>query len=130
MAKAQSKTQKKIDANIRNALTDLCENSFKTIDGFQWLTHQADFANFPASLLITCVFESQEQLTEATNLKHCSAIKTAIQARLLKIGVRFKTLDRQVQFDTEEACIAENNHDWPLRLAKHTGRAVPHSTRP
>ena len=60
--KPQSKTQKKIDNNVRKALTAACEDCLKDVPGFQWLTHQANYTNFPASLFVTCVFDTDEQL--------------------------------------------------------------------
>ena len=60
MAKPQSKTEKKIDNNVRLALTSACEQFLEDVPGFQWLTHQANYTNFPATLLITCVFDTQE----------------------------------------------------------------------
>lgn len=127
---AKNKTQKKIDHQIRIALTAVCEHSLKDVSGFKWLTHQANFSNFPASLLVTCVFETEEQLTQAQETRWASTLQKRIQSELLKIGVRLKQLKRQVIFDTEEACKKEDQHDWQQRLAKQHGRAVPHNKQP
>lgn len=127
---AKSKTQKKIDNQLRTALTRVCEQALKNTDGFRWLTHQADYANFPASLLITCIFEAEVELVQAQQQGLTASMQKRVQASLLKIGIRFKNLERQVIFDTEEACKSEDNHNWQQRLAKQQDRAVPHNKRP
>jgi hypothetical protein len=124
MAKAKSKTEKKLDNNLRLALTDVCELSLKDIAGFQWLTHQANYTNFPASLFITCVFDHQSSLEQADANGDMLQIRNRIQARLLKIGVKFKALNQQVAFDSEEACEQSNNGDWDQRLAASAARVV------
>jgi hypothetical protein len=103
MAKPHSKTQKKIDNNVRLALTGACEQFLDDISGFQWLTHQANYSNFPASLLITCVFDTDESQQQACQNNDSSKMQNLIQARLLKIGVKLKAPKQQVIFDSEES---------------------------
>ena len=124
MPKPKSKTQKKIDNSVRIALTACCDEALKDIPGFQWLTHQADYANFPASLFITCVFDKQSEQQAAQENGQAFAFQKLIQSRLLKIGITFKKLDAQIMFDSEEACTLDHNGDWPKRLASRAGRAV------
>ncbi len=124
MSQPKSKTQKKIDNNIRIALTSVCEKALDEVSGFEWLTHQANYTNFPASLLITCVFSTDEALTLAHQEEHTAGLQKAIQASLLKVGVKFKSLPRQVVFDSEEACQREDGSDWAQRLARLEGRSV------
>jgi hypothetical protein len=102
MTKPKSKTQKKIDNNIRLALTDSCEQFLEGIAGFQWLTHQADYANFPASLLITCVFDTNKSQQQAFQNGNSSRMQNLIQAKLLKAGVKLKSPKQQIIFENEE----------------------------
>ncbi len=102
MAKPQSKTQKKIDNNVRLALTAACEQFLEDISGFQWLTHEADYSNFPASLLITCVFDTAESQQQACQNGDSDKMQSAIQRQLLKIGVILKIVKQQVIFDSED----------------------------
>lgn len=101
MAKAQSKTQKKIDNNIRLALTGACEQFLEDIPGFQWLTHQANYSNFPASLLVTCVFDSAEHHQQAENNGDSQEMQKRIQARLVNIGVKLKAPKQQIVFQND-----------------------------
>ncbi|WP_299973732.1 Fis family transcriptional regulator [uncultured Pseudoteredinibacter sp.] len=121
MAKAKSKTEKKIDNNIRLALTAACDQFLEDIPGFQWLTHQANYTNFPASLMITCVFDTEESSNHTNKPK----IYKVIQSKLLKIGVKFKSPERQVMFDSEEACTHEDDGKWNERLERLKGRSIP-----
>ncbi|MBR9912128.1 MAG: Fis family transcriptional regulator [Gammaproteobacteria bacterium] len=124
MAKPQSKTQKKIDNNIRLALTAVCEQALDEVPGFQWLTHRANYTNFPASLLITCVFETEDQRQRAQQDGNSDRLQKLIQAKLLKAGVKLPALKKQVLFDSEQACSDESGGDWERRLAASAGRAV------
>lgn len=120
MAKPQSKTEKKIDNNVRLALTAACEQFLEDIPGFKWLTHQANYTNFPASLLITCVFDD----LQSQELADTAVIHKLLNAKLLKIGVKLQA-PKQVIFDSEEVCTQENEGDWAMRLASRGQRAVP-----
>jgi hypothetical protein len=102
MPKPQSKTQKKIDNNVRLALTAACEHFLEDVSGFQWLTHEADYSNFPASLLITCVFDTAESQQQARQNGDSDKMQSAIQRQLLKIGVILKIVKQQVIFDSED----------------------------
>ena len=123
MAKPQSKTQKKIDNNIRLALTSVCDQALKDVHGFKWLTHEVNYTNFPASLLITCVFDNEENL-KAAGESTTQCLRKRIQASLLKVGVKFKALKQQVCFDSEEACLLMHSGDWKARLASRKGQVV------
>jgi len=120
MAKPRSKTEKKIDNNVRLALTSACETFLEDIPGFQWLSHQANYTNFPASLLITCIFNTPTSQGNADE----KAIHKLIQTKLLKIGVKIKAPKQQIIFDSEEACEHENGGNWPERFDLRKGREV------
>lgn len=124
MAKPQSKTQKKIDNQIRLALTAACEQTLEDVPGFVWLTHQVNFTNFPASLLITCIFDTDSNLSAAECSSDTLKIQKLVQSKLLKIGVKLKMLQQQVIFDTEEACSRDHESDWEVRLKTRAERAV------
>lgn len=127
MGKALSKTQKKTDNNICRALTQVCENDLKTIDGFSWVTHQANYSNFPASLIVTCVFDSDEK--KETAEKNRVTIQQIIQNKLLKIGVRLVNAAIQIRFDSEESCKRADEGSWQKRLERIEGLAAKKNRR-
>lgn len=121
----KSKTEKKIDNHIRTALTEVCETLLKDVPGFIWLTHQANYTNFPASLMITCVFDTEAEKEHAIANGDKSHIEKRIQAKLLKVGVKFKSVTKQIMLDSEEACAHYQEGNWAKRLGAMDGRAVP-----
>ncbi|GGW83416.1 hypothetical protein [Alteromonas halophila] len=107
------KSDKKMDNAISSALTDACEAALETHNGFVWLTHVVNYRRFPQSLLIICVFDTQANLEQADT----QAMRNSVYEALLSINVRLSDRDRQIAFDTEEACEAENQGNWARRLA-------------
>ncbi|MEP1449246.1 MAG: Fis family transcriptional regulator [Paraglaciecola sp.] len=112
-----NKTVKKLDNNVVKALTVVCENAKQDIVGFEWLTHSANYANFPRSLVITCVLDTSESLDLMLTSEQDKALRKQIQRQLLKAGILLKDVRRHVFFDTEQACLLEHNGDWKRRLA-------------
>ncbi|MBC3766170.1 Fis family transcriptional regulator [Neptunicella marina] len=112
-------TIKKLENNIIKALTIACENAKTTTPGFSWLTHSAKFDNFPASLVVTCVFETEQQIVDARQQKLDQALIKDIHKQMLKIGVVLKQPRHNVFFDSEERCIAEHAGNWKKRLQPH-----------
>jgi len=51
-------------------------------------------------------------------------MKRLIQEKLLKIGVKFKSLKQQILLDNEQACEQQHQGNWAARLASRQGRAV------
>ncbi|GLR71937.1 Fis family transcriptional regulator [Agaribacter marinus] len=97
------KTIKKLENNIVNALTEVCETAKDDIDGFIWLTHTVDFSNFPSSLLITCVFDTNASLNNAKAEAQDTQLIKAIHKAMFRIGVVLKRPKHNVTFNTEEA---------------------------
>lgn len=81
-------------------------------EGFMWLTHFAKYQNFPGSLSIVCVFETNEQLLKADN----DGLRKIIKDKLALIGIDIKDVHQHVSFDTEENCEKENNGKWQERF--------------
>ena len=110
------KSDKKLDNQIRNTLTDICDEAIEKYSGFQWLTHSANYAAFPKSLKVICVFDTnahlklfmQSQQRELNNL---------IKKSLTDIGAPIQDIGRQIKYDTEENCNRDNAGDWGERLA-------------
>lgn len=111
-----TKTVKKLDNNVVKALTIVCETAKQDLLGFEWLTHSANYANFPASLLVTCVFDTNQSLNAMLANQGDQALRKSIQQQLLKAGILLKDVRRHVCFDTEQACLEEHAGDWKKRF--------------
>jgi hypothetical protein len=112
------KTDKKTDNALRDVLTEVCDIAQENYDGFKWITHFANYNNFPGSLSIVCIYGTNEQLEKAD----VNGLRDLIQQKLLSIGINNKELRRPVSFDTEENCNTENNGKWDERWlrSRHT----------
>ncbi|KGJ94565.1 Fis family transcriptional regulator [Colwellia psychrerythraea] len=124
-----SKTNQKIDNNVCKALTIACESSLHEIAGFVWLTHRANYTNFPASLVITCVFNTEKEIDGMKALKQDELMIATIQKQLLKVGVVVKNIKKSVRFDSEQACQVKHNGQWADRLALGIVKQKPNARR-
>lgn len=124
-----NKTTQKIDNNICKALTLACEDFEKTIDGFSWLTHRANYTNFPASLVVTCVFEIDAEIAAAKENKLDDILRNVIQKELLKVGVVLKSLKQNIHLDSEESCLRQHKGQWSERLKLRVNKQKPTNSR-
>ena len=111
-----TKTEKKIDNNLRKVLTNVCDDAKDEIQGFQWLTHSVNYANFPASLKLICVFESNADIAQLTTSKQDLRLHGLLTQALSSIGVKLKNISKQVKLDSEENCTRDNAGNWAKRL--------------
>ena len=113
------KTDKKIEKKLISALTHVCDSALDQVEGFQWLTHQVNFNSFPDSLSIICVFESADVLEKATMSGSTDTLHELIRCELKSADILLTDIRKHVLFDTEEACEAEHDGKWNIRLRKH-----------
>lgn len=109
------KTDKKLENQIRTALTVVCETSLKSFSGFQWLTHQVNYSTFPDSLKVVCIFDTNDNLARFTTIQQ-QELSHLIQKKLFEIDVILKKVDRHISYDTEENCQQYHNGKWAERL--------------
>ncbi len=114
------KTDKKIENQLRLVLTGVCETALKQIEGFQWLTHIVEYTDFPNSLKVICIFDTNENLADYVSnyapKKTEDELTSVIQKKLQEMGVNVKNISGLVGFDTEENCAKEHNGKWNDRL--------------
>ncbi len=96
------KTDKKIDNQICKILTDVCETALEKFDGFQWLTHLVNYSNFPNSLQVVCVFDTQENLERFMLSPHRDTMVKLIQVKLFEADVVINNSASQIVFRCEE----------------------------
>mgnify|MGYP000344949511 CR=1 FL=1 len=96
------KSDKKTDNQIRLFLTDICEDFMKDFDGFLWLTHEADYDNFPQSLRISFVFNSQAHLDGFLASDGYPQLTAKLEKQLSQMKIRFKRLEDQMAFTVEQ----------------------------
>ncbi len=111
------KTDKKIDNQIRVVLTEVCDKALEEVLGFQWLTHLVNYENFPKSLKVICIFDTNKNLNDfLANKKSKNLLIKAIEQHLQKVSVKMKNMTDHLSFDTEEKCETEHQGNWAKRL--------------
>lgn len=106
------KSDKKVDNALRVALTDVCDIAQAESEGFTWVTHFANYDDFPGSLLVVCVYHTDVDLDNAD----LDWMRALIKSKLASIDINIKDMRKHVAFDTEEQCKAENNGRWNERF--------------
>jgi len=106
------KTDKKIENALREVLTEVCDMALEKHDGFKWITHFASYRDFPGSLFIVCVFDTNEQLSKVND----DDLRLIVKENLASIDIYVKDISQHVSFDTEENCEKENNGKWHERF--------------
>ena len=111
------KSDKKTEKTLVDALREACEQLLEGVEGFIWLTHFCDHSDFPASLTIVCVFDSNENLTRMLQTDEGSGLIALLNQRLGLAGIEIHDIKAHIQFDTEQACQEEHNGKWKLRFS-------------
>jgi hypothetical protein len=106
------KTDKKIENALRVVLTEVCDAAQRQYEGFEWLTHFVNYDDFPGSLSVICVYDTNENLSESD----LTGVRSLIFEKLIAIDIKLKDVRRQVRFDTEENCKSEHNGKWHERF--------------
>lgn len=106
------KADKKIENALVKVLTEVCELAKEKYIGFKWITHFVDYKNFPKSLLIVCIYDTNKNL----NNSNVEGLCKLINEKLLSIDIKIQDLYGQVSFDSEEKCHNENNGNWKKRF--------------
>lgn len=83
------KSDKKLEKLLVNSLTDVCENTMKAINGFEWLTHHVNYNKFPESLMVLCVFSNLRTLNSFLMAHNKNEITNKIVSHLRNdVGVK------------------------------------------
>jgi hypothetical protein len=105
------KSDKKLEKSIVSALTLACEQIKDCVDDFIWLTHDVDYKNFPDSLVITCVFNSNQAIELAQSNGELNLLTSIINKQLEKLNIKIKTDKLSIKFATE-AELAKESYRW------------------
>ncbi len=112
------KTDKKTENALRVILTEACEIAREDYPGFEWLTHFADYDNFPDSLSVVCIYDTNANLANTDR----DSVRALISEKLSAIDIRITHAQRQVSFDTEENCLTSNDGHWHERFRGPRGK--------
>lgn len=115
------KTDKLLENTIVKVLTQVCEESLETVDGFQWLTHLSgksgvNYKDFPRYLTIICIFDNQSRVEKLLNSSDYDYLVKLIVEKLKSAGIQLPNATQQIKFDSEETCHFEHSGNWKRRL--------------
>lgn len=110
------KSDKKMENQLIITLTEVCDTALKNFTGFEWLTHLVNYNNFPKSLKIICVFDTNENLSRFISSNSTHALGKLIHTKFFDIGIDIKSITSHISYDTEEDCQKNNNGKWADRL--------------
>ncbi|WP_143872450.1 Fis family transcriptional regulator [Catenovulum sediminis] len=115
MRKADKNTEKR----IIKQLTQVCHLAQADIAGFVWLTHLVNYQCFPDSLQIVCVFDTQQHLENALSEQKEQVLIKWITQFLSAADVNLVKPEKQIHFDSEQACQLHHQGNWQLRLSRY-----------
>lgn len=108
----------RLDRQLIATLTEACETAKAEIPGFDWLTHTVDYSAFPQSLRVTWVFDTRANKALALATGADQRMRELTATALHAADVPAVTMERCVQFDSEEECRVQQGGDWRARLAR------------
>ena len=110
--------QARIERRLASTLTEACEAAKAQIVGFAWLTHEVDYAAFPASLRVVWVFDTQLHQDQALASEQRAYMVALTSSALSAADVNVANVAAHVQFDSEEQCQRAHGGNWQQRLAR------------
>lgn len=92
-----------IERELIRTLTLACETAKSEIVGFQWLTHDVDYARFPQSLRVTWMFDSEASRARALASPDKARMLELTQAAFDEVGISVASIVEHVAFSVEQA---------------------------
>lgn len=92
-----------IERELVRTLTRACETAKYEIDGFVWLTHEVDYQQFPQSLRVIWMFDSEASLQLAASGPGRARMLELTQAAFDEIGISVSQIAAHVSWRREPA---------------------------
>lgn len=116
---SSKREQAHIERLLVATLTEACETAKAEIVGFDWLTHEVDYSDFPSSLRVIWVFDTQANKEQALVSGQGERMVELTAIALKDADVLVSPVSAHVHFDSEEQCQRANGGNWQQRLARH-----------
>jgi hypothetical protein len=91
-----------IERELIRTLTLACETAKSEIVGFQWLTHDVDYEQFPQSLVVTWVFDSEANKARALGNSDKARMLALTLAAFDEVGISVLSIAEHVAFSVEQ----------------------------
>ncbi|MFJ2279967.1 hypothetical protein ACIOUG_02385 [Pseudomonas sp. NPDC087803] len=109
----------RIERRLIATLTDACETAKGEIKGFTWLTHTADLNALAQTLKVIWVFDTEADKNLALTQGKARIFELTATA-LREADIDLPPSERNVRFDSEEACQRTHGGNWSERLARYS----------
>ncbi len=87
-----------IERELIRSLTTACETAKSEIVGFQWLTHEVDYEQFPQSLVVTWMFDSEAHKAGSDKARMLALTQAAFD----DVGISVTRIAEHVAFAVEQ----------------------------
>ncbi|MBZ9667846.1 hypothetical protein H3221_024180 [Pseudomonas sp. LMG 31766] len=91
-----------VERELIRTLTLACETAKSEIVGFQWLTHEVDYARFPQSLRVIWMFDSEASKARALASPDKARMVELTQAAFDDVGISVSGIVEHVAFSVEQ----------------------------
>ena len=94
-----TKTDKKREKQLREMLTNLCEQHCKNMPGFCWLTHHIDWKSPQTSFALTLVFADGIDRDAFIGSSEQAQLEREVHDILKAMGVALKHTAKHIKYD-------------------------------
>lgn len=119
-----ARQQRQLDRELSRTLTQACEVAKAEFAGFAWVTHEVQWDDFPASLRIIWIFESNADIARALKASRDKRLMSLSDSALREAGIALKRIEKHVHLDSEEECLRADAGNWRARLDRQHGRPL------
>ena len=97
-----TQTTNKLNLKIRKAITEATPKVCK-FQGVSHLSYTVEWNNFPASLIVTCFLNTNDELAHILATEQNMQLMKIIQLSLIKVGVKFRDVRKNVEFEVAKS---------------------------
>jgi hypothetical protein len=100
------------------SLTQACETGKSELVGFCWLTHRLDDQQFPSSLMVVWIFDTQANRDKALANGQGERMLELTAEAFSQADICVSPVSAHLDFDSEEQCQRADAGNWQQRLAR------------
>jgi hypothetical protein len=100
------------------SLTQACETGKSELVGFCWLTHRVDYQQFPSSLMVVWIFDTQANRDKALENGQGERMLELTAEAFSQADICVSPVSAYLDFDSEEQCQRADAGNWQQRLAR------------
>tara|TARA_R110002051_G_scaffold244968_1_gene304782 strand:- start:804 stop:1199 length:396 start_codon:yes stop_codon:yes gene_type:complete len=119
-----AREQRQLDRELSRTLTQACDVAKAEVGGFAWVTHEVQWDDFPASLRVIWIFESNADIARALKEGWNQRLLALTDRALRDAEITVKRVEQHMDLDSEEECQRADAGNWRARLDRQHGRSL------